>query len=93
MKKEIQEETKTRSASGGKPKNSGAKIDMASGSIPRLLAMLAIPAVIAQIVNLLYNIVDRIYIGHIPGVGASALTVVVLFTPILILINAFSMMA
>ena len=93
IKEEIQEETKTRSASGGKPKNSGAKIDMASGSIPRLLAKLAIPAVIAQIVNLLYNIVDRIYIGHIPGVGASALTGVGLFTPILMLINAFAMMA
>ena len=66
---------------------------MASGSIPRLLAKLAIPAVIAQIVNLLYNIVDRIYIGHIPGVGASALTGVGLFTPILMLINAFAMMA
>ena len=47
--------------------------------IPRLLARLAIPAVVAQIINLLYNIVDRIYIGHIPGVGAAALTGVGLF--------------
>ena len=67
--------------------------DMGTGSIPKLLARLAIPAVVAQIVNLLYNIVDRIYIGHIPGIGADALTGVGLFTPILMLINAFAMLA
>ena len=66
---------------------------MGTGSIPKLLARLAIPAVVAQIVNLLYNIVDRIYIGHIPGIGADALTGVGLFTPILMLINAFAMLA
>ncbi len=62
-------------------------------SIPRLLAQLAIPAVIAQIINLLYNIVDRMYIGHIPEIGASALTGVGLFMPILMLLNAFAMLA
>lgn len=62
-------------------------------SIGKLLASLAIPAVIAQIVNLLYNIVDRIYIGHIPGIGGSALTGVGLFTPILMMINAFAMLS
>ena len=67
--------------------------DMGNGSIPKLFAQLAIPAVVAQIINLLYNIVDRIYIGHIPEVGASALTGVGLFVPILMLINAFAMMA
>ncbi len=66
--------------------------EMGSSSIPKLLAQLAIPAVVAQIVNLLYNIVDRIYIGHIPEIGASALTGVGLFTPILMLINAFAML-
>ena len=66
---------------------------MATGSIPKLFAGLAIPAVVAQIINLLYNIVDRIYIGHIPGVGSSALTGVGLFIPILMLINAFAMLA
>ena len=66
---------------------------METERIPQLLAQLAIPAVVAQIINLLYNIVDRIYIGHIPGVGASALTGVGLFTPILMLINAFAMLA
>ncbi len=63
-----------------------------SGSIPKLLAQLALPAVVAQVVNLLYNIVDRIYIGHMPEVGASALTGVGLFTPILMLITAFAML-
>ena len=65
---------------------------METGSIPKLLAGLAIPAVVAQIINLLYNIVDRIYIGHIPGIGAAALTGVGLFTPILMLLNAFAML-
>ena len=66
--------------------------DMETGSIPKLLAQLAIPAVVAQVINLLYNIVDRIYIGHIPGIGAAALTGVGLFTPILMLLNAFAML-
>ena len=66
--------------------------DMGSGSISKLLAQLALPAVVAQVVNLLYNIVDRIYIGHMPEVGASALTGVGLFTPILMLITAFAML-
>lgn len=57
------------------------------------MAQLAIPAVVAQVVNLLYNVVDRIYIGHMPDIGAVALTGVGLFTPILMLINAFAMLA
>ena len=68
------------------------KQDMGTGSIPKLVAQLAIPAVIAQFVNLLYNIVDRIYIGHIPDIGASALTGVGLFTPLLMFMTAFAMM-
>ena len=42
--------------------------------IGKLLLKLALPTVLAQIINMLYNIVDRIYIGHIPEVGAVALT-------------------
>lgn len=76
-----------------KTKTQGKTQDLGTGSIPKLLAQLAIPAVVAQIVNLLYNIVDRIYIGHIPGIGAAALTGVGLFTPILMLINAFAMLS
>ena len=74
-------------------KAKGKTQNLGTGSIPKLLAQLAIPAVVAQVVNLLYNIVDRIYIGHIPGIGAAALTGVGLFTPILMLINAFAMLA
>lgn len=76
-----------------KAKENAKTQDMGSGNIPKLLAQLAIPAVVAQIINLLYNIVDRIYIGHIPEIGAAALTGVGLFTPILMLINAFAMLA
>lgn len=67
--------------------------EMGTGSIPKLFFKLAIPAVVAQVVNLLYNIVDRIYIGHIPEVGASALTGVGLFSSIMMFITAFSMLA
>ena len=69
------------------------KQDMGTGSVRRLMVQLAIPAVVAQLINLLYNIVDRIYIGHIPEIGGTALTGVGLFTPILMLITAFAMMA
>ena len=41
--------------------------DMGTGDVKKLLLQLMIPAVVAQVVNLLYNIVDRIYIGHIAG--------------------------
>ena len=66
--------------------------NMGSGNVKKLLLQLMIPAVVAQVVNLLYNIVDRIYIGHISGIGAAALTGVGLFTPILMLLNAFAML-
>lgn len=67
--------------------------EMATGSIPKLFFKLAIPAVVAQLVNLLYNIVDRIYIGHIPEVGASALTGVGLCSAIMMFVTAFAMLA
>lgn len=70
-----------------------AKQDMGTGSVKKLMLQLAVPAVVAQIINLLYNIVDRIYIGHIPEIGGTALTGVGLFSPILMLITAFAMMA
>ncbi|MBP3633406.1 MAG: MATE family efflux transporter [Oscillospiraceae bacterium] len=66
--------------------------DLGSGSVKKLLFRLAAPAVLAQVVNLLYNIVDRIYIGHIPRIGPAALTGVGLFAPILMLLNAFAML-
>ena len=72
---------------------SSSKLDLGSGNVRSLLLKLAIPAVVAQVINLLYNIVDRIYIGHIPVVGTSALTGVGLCLPLLMLINAFASMA
>ncbi|MFR6278583.1 MAG: MATE family efflux transporter, partial [Acutalibacter sp.] len=51
---------------------------------------LAVPAITAQVVNMLYNIVDRIYIGHIPEIGTAALTGVGITFPIITLISAFS---
>lgn len=59
-------------------------------SIGKLLINMAIPAIIAQLVNILYNIVDRIYIGHIPAIGAAALTGVGVTFPIIFIITAFS---
>lgn len=58
--------------------------------IPKLMLKLAIPSVIAQLINVLYNIVDRMYIGHIQEVGHLALTGVGLTFPIIMLISAFT---
>lgn len=69
-----------------------ANRDMGSGSIKKLMVRLAVPAIVGQVINLLYNIVDRIYIGHIPEVGGAALTGVGLCTPIIMLLTAFAMM-
>ena len=67
--------------------------DMGTGSVRRHMVRLAVPALVGQLINLLYNIVDRIYIGHIPEVGGTALTGVGLFGPILMMITAFAMLA
>ena len=71
---------------------SAPKQDMGTGSVKKLMAKMAVPALVGQVVNLLYNIVDRIYIGHLPEIGGTALTGVGLFTPILMLITAFAML-
>lgn len=55
-----------------------------------LVFKMALPAVVAQLVNLLYNIVDRVYIGHIPGIGTPALAGIGVAGSIIILISAFS---
>ena len=67
-----------------------ASNDLGRGSIGKLLFKLAVPAILAQIINALYNIVDRIYIGRIPETGDLALTGIGLTFPILMLITAFS---
>ena len=58
--------------------------------VGKLLARLALPTVAAQLINMLYNIVDRIYIGHIPGEGALALTGVGVCMPIILIVSAFA---
>lgn len=58
--------------------------------IGKLLFRLAIPTVIAQMINMLYNIVDRIYIGHIQEVGALALTGVGVCMPLIMILSAFA---
>ena len=63
---------------------------LATAPIGKLLFSLAVPAITAQVVNMLYNIVDRIYIGHIPEIGTAALTGVGITFPIITLISAFS---
>ena len=64
--------------------------DLAHDSVGRLMLRLAIPTVVAQVVNALYNIVDRIYIGHIKEVGDLALTGLGICFPIIMFISALS---
>ncbi|MCI8275601.1 MAG: MATE family efflux transporter [Lachnospiraceae bacterium] len=66
---------------------------LGTAPLGRLMVSMALPAVAAQIINVLYNIVDRIYIGHIAGYGELALTGVGLTAPILMVISAFSAFA
>lgn len=59
----------------------------------RLIVSLAVPSAAAQLINVLYNIVDRMYIGHIPGAGAAALTGVGVTFPVIMVVSAFSAFA
>ncbi len=63
---------------------------LATEPVGRLLFRLAIPTIAAQLINMLYNIVDRIYIGHLPGGGDLALTGVGVCLPIILFVSAFS---
>ena len=63
---------------------------LAKEPVGKLLLKLALPTVAAQIINMLYNIVDRIYIGHIPDVGALALTGVGVCMPLIMIVSAFA---
>ena len=58
--------------------------------VGKLLLRLALPTVTAQIINMLYNIVDRMYIGHIPETGAMALTGVGVCMPLIMIVTAFA---
>lgn len=64
--------------------------DFSTGSVKRRIIAQAIPLTLAQLVQLLYNIVDRIYIGHLPGVGSMALTGLGITFPVIVLIAAFT---
>lgn len=66
------------------------KIDFDNGTITSNILNAALPMLVAQILSLLYNIVDRIYIARIPGVGTTALGAVGLCFPIIMLTIAFS---
>lgn len=63
---------------------------LGTAPIGKLLFKLAIPTVVAQIINMLYNIVDRIYIGHIPEEGSLALTGVGVCMPVIMIVSAFA---
>ena len=63
---------------------------LGTAPIGRLLFKLAVPTVVAQLINMLYNIVDRIYIGHMPNDGSLALTGVGVCMPIIMIISAFA---
>ena len=64
--------------------------DFTKGSIPSVVMGMALPLIAAQLVNVLYNIVDRIYIGHIPVIGAAALTGVGVALPVITILSAFA---
>lgn len=61
---------------------------LATEPIGKLLFKLSVPTVIAQLINMLYNVVDRIYIGHMPGDGSLALTGVGVCMPIIMIVSA-----
>ena len=64
--------------------------DFGEGSVAKNIMNMAVPMTVAQILNLLYNLVDRIYIGHIPGANSLALTGVGLTFPIISMVSAFA---
>ena len=66
------------------------KNDFGVGSVEQNIIRMAVPMTVAQILNLLYNLVDRMYIGHIPGASSLALTGVGITFPIISMITAFA---
>lgn len=64
--------------------------NLGSDGIGKLLFKLALPAILAQIINVMYNMVDRMYIGHIPDIGPNALTGVGVTMPVIMAISAFA---
>ena len=64
--------------------------DFSTGSVRAAILRMAVPITLAQLINILYNIVDRMYIGHIPGAGALALTGLGLCLPVISIVMAFA---
>ena len=71
-------------------KTMGKEVDLGREPVKHLLFVLAVPAITSQVVNALYNMVDRMYIGHIPVEGATALTGVGVCFPIIMIVSAFA---
>lgn len=71
-------------------RTAGREADLGNDRIGGLLFKLAFPAILAQVINLLYNLVDRMYIGHIEQIGPTALTGVGVTMPVIMCISAFA---
>lgn len=71
-------------------KKSTKEVNLGSGSVGKLLFKLALPAITAQIINVMYNMVDRMYIGHIKDAGADALTGIGVTMPVIMAVSAFA---
>ena len=72
------------------PQAAAGKNDFSKGAVWKNILSLSIPLTVAQLVQLCYNIVDRIYIGHLPGASSLALTGLGLTFPIITVITAFT---
>lgn len=90
MKQSEQDQRNVQSAQNGGTGESSDKEFLRTEPLGRLLLKLALPTVAAQLINMLYNIVDRIYIGHIPEIGATALTGVGVCMPLIMIVSAFA---
>ena len=66
------------------------EVDLGKESVKKLFWILALPAILSQVINALYNVVDRMYIGHIPEIGSAALTGVGVCFPIIMIISAIA---
>lgn len=72
--------------------NKNVSSPLGTAPIGKLMLKMSLPTVVAQLVNLLYNIVDRVFIGHMPEIGSDALTGVGLCMPLILIVNAFAML-
>ena len=64
--------------------------DFSKGKVSKIILIQTIPLLFAQLIQLLYNVIDRIYIGHLPDIGSMALTGIGIVFPLTTLIGAFT---